>query len=263
MNIDNLNQMIEYIDLNLTEKIDYNQLAKIVGLSTQQFQRIFNYLTDMSVSEYIRKRRLSMAYEDLKNTNLRVIDIAYKYQYESDIAFIRAFKNMFGVTPTECRTSNTINIQYPKFRFDNKSYDHYEYEVVELQEEKIFAWEVADKNYEDFLYKIRELYRKMGDKEEEMLNNGLIGVSDCDENYFRYICGCSQKYFEDQKEYIVKGGRYLLFRNIKSEQKEMLSAIRNVYSQFKDSSQYYIDIDYLVEKKKKKKCDLYFLLIDN
>lgn len=92
MNIDNLNQMIEYIDLNLTEKIDYNQLAKIVGLSTQQFQRIFNYLTDMSVSEYIRKRRLSMAYEDLKNTNLRVIDIAYKYQYESDIAFIRAFK---------------------------------------------------------------------------------------------------------------------------------------------------------------------------
>ena len=70
MNIDNLNQMIEYIDQNLTEKIDYNQLAKIVGLSTQQFQRIFNYLTDMSVSEYIRKRRLSMAYEDLKNTNL-------------------------------------------------------------------------------------------------------------------------------------------------------------------------------------------------
>ncbi len=263
MNIDNLNQMIEYIDQNLTEKIDYNQLAKIVGLSTQQFQRIFNYLTDMSVGEYIRKRRLSMAYEDLKNTNLRVIDIAYKYQYESDIAFIRAFKNMFGVTPIECRNSDGVNIQYPKFRFDNKAYDHYEYEVVELQEEKIFAWDVADKNYEDFLYKIRELYRKMGDKEEEMLNNGLIGVSDCDDSYFRYICGCSEKYFEDQKEYIVKGGRYLLFRNIKSEQKEMLSVIRNVYSQFKDSSQYYIDINYLVEKYYGEKCDLYFLLIDN
>ena len=61
----------------------------------------------------------------------------------------------------------------------------------------------------------------------------------------------------------MKGGRYLLFRNIKAEQKEMLSAIRNVYSQFKESSQYYIDINYLVEKYYGEKCDLYFLLKDN
>ena len=260
MNIENLNQMIEYIDQNLTEKIDYNQLAKIVGLSTQQFQRIFNYLTDMSVSEYIRKRRLSMAYEELKNTDSKVIDIAYKYQYESDIAFIRAFKNMFGVTPTECRNTNSVNIQYPKFKFDNKSYDHYEYEIVELQEEKIFAWIVADNNYEDFLYKIREIYRSMGNKEKEMMNNGLIGVSDCDANKFRYICGCPQKYFDDQEEYMVKAGKYLVFRNIIAEQKEMISIVRSVYSQFKESSNYQIDIDYLVEKYYGEKCDLYFLL---
>ena len=260
MNIDNLNQMIEYIDQNLTEKIDYNQLAKIVGLSTQQFQRVFCFLTDMSISEYIRKRRLSMAYEDLKKTDMKVIDIAYKYQYESDISFIRAFKNMFGVTPTEGRTSNTINIQYPKFRFDNKVYNHYEYEVVELPEEKIFAWVVADKNYEDFLYKIRKLYRQIGDKEEEMLNNGLIGVSDCDETFFRYVCGCPDKYFDDQNEYIVKAGKYLVFRNIIAEQKDMINIVRSVYSQFKESSSYQIDIDYLVEKYHGQKCDLYFLL---
>ena len=260
MNIENLNQMIDYIDQNLTEKIDYNQLARIVGLSTQQFQRIFNYLTEMSVSEYIRKRRLSMAYEDLKNTDLRVIDIAYKYQYESDIAFIRAFKNMFGVTPTECRSSNIVNILYPKFKFDNKSFDYYEYEIVELLEEKIIAWTISDKDYDDFQYKIRELYRRMGDKYDEILNNGLIGVSDCDEDVYRYICGCPQRYFDDQEEYTVKAGRYLVFRNIKSEQPDINLITRSVYSQFKESSNYQIDIDYLVEKYYGEKCDLYFLL---
>ena len=66
MNFEYLNEMIEYIEKNLTEEINYNKLAKIVGVSEYSLQRIFMFLTNMSIAEYIRKRRLSKAFEELK-----------------------------------------------------------------------------------------------------------------------------------------------------------------------------------------------------
>ena len=61
MNFEYLNQMIKYIEEHLTENIEYKELAKIVGISEYNLQRIFVFLTNMSISEYIRKRRLSRA----------------------------------------------------------------------------------------------------------------------------------------------------------------------------------------------------------
>ena len=87
MNIDNLNKAIEYIEKNLTNKIDYKELSKIVGLSEQSFNRVFSFLTDNTITEYIRKRRLSKAYEELKNSDIKIIDLATKYNYESDISY--------------------------------------------------------------------------------------------------------------------------------------------------------------------------------
>lgn len=60
-------ELIKYIEMHLTEKIDYNKLSKILAVSEQSMQRIFVFITNMSLSEYIRKRRLSKAYEELKN----------------------------------------------------------------------------------------------------------------------------------------------------------------------------------------------------
>ena len=78
MNFDYLNSMIKYIENNLTENIDYKKLAQIVGVSEYSLQRIFIFLTNISLSEYIRKRRLSRAFEELKTTNIKIIDLAIK-----------------------------------------------------------------------------------------------------------------------------------------------------------------------------------------
>ena len=59
MNYDLLNNMIDYIEKNLTEHIKYKDLARIVGVSEYSLQRIFMFITGVSLSEYIRKRRLS------------------------------------------------------------------------------------------------------------------------------------------------------------------------------------------------------------
>lgn len=76
-----LNEMISYIEENLCEDIDYQDLSRIVGISEYSLQKIFVFLTGISISEYIRKRRLSKAFEEIKRTNSKIIDIAVKYHY--------------------------------------------------------------------------------------------------------------------------------------------------------------------------------------
>ena len=65
MNFEYLNKMIQYIEENLTEEMDYKKLAQIVGVSEYSLQRIFIFLTNISISEYIRKRRLSKICSDI------------------------------------------------------------------------------------------------------------------------------------------------------------------------------------------------------
>ena len=103
MNYKLLNEMIDHIENHLTDEIKYKDLAKIVGINDFILQRVFTFVSGISISEYIRKRRLSKAYEDLKLTNDKVIDIALKYGYDSYISFSRAFKKEFNQTPTIVR----------------------------------------------------------------------------------------------------------------------------------------------------------------
>lgn len=116
INFDNLNKMIQYIENNLKNNIDINDLSKLVGVSSNSLQRIFSFLTEMSIVEYIKKRRLSKAFEEIKTTNLKIIDIAFEYQYNSAISFDRSFKKAFGITPMECREKNVTFKQFPIIR---------------------------------------------------------------------------------------------------------------------------------------------------
>ena len=91
--IQHLNKAIDYIEENLDGTISYQKIAKIAGCSVYNFQRVFSYITDKSLSEYIRSRRLTLAAFDILNSSDRIIDIAVKYGYESQDSFTRAFKS--------------------------------------------------------------------------------------------------------------------------------------------------------------------------
>lgn len=81
--MDDLNRAMEYIEEHLTQTIDYQQLAIIANCPIYYFQRIFFFMTQMTLNEYIRKRRMSLAIADLQYTHNKIIDIAMKYGYES------------------------------------------------------------------------------------------------------------------------------------------------------------------------------------
>lgn len=112
------NQLIDYIESNLTEEIDFNKLAKILGVNEYTMHRIFLFVTGFTLGEYIRKRRLSQAAIDIINGKEKVIDIAVKYGYDSSQSFSRAFKSIIGLNPTEIN-KNTKNIKFfPKYELE-------------------------------------------------------------------------------------------------------------------------------------------------
>jgi len=112
-----MNAAISYIEENLDGVIDHDRLAKIACCSAHNFYRMFSFITDTSLSEYIRRRRLTLAALDLQNSQIKVIDLALKYGYDSPISFARAFQALHGVTPTEARADGVMLKAYPKITF--------------------------------------------------------------------------------------------------------------------------------------------------
>ncbi|MCL1819510.1 MAG: AraC family transcriptional regulator [Oscillospiraceae bacterium] len=112
-----MNLAINYIEDNLLENIDFEKLSSIVGQSPVNFQRTFSIVTDMSVHEYIRRRRLTLAAFELQNSKNKVIDIAFKFGYESPEAFARAFKEVHGTPPSLARREGTELITFPRITF--------------------------------------------------------------------------------------------------------------------------------------------------
>lgn len=117
-----INRVMDYIEQNLSGKIDAKEVAKLACCSEYHFPRMFSAITGLSLAEYIRRRRLSQAAFELQNnTFVRIIDLAIKYGYDSPDAFSRAFKNLHGVTPTVARKGIELkSFQDSPFIFQSK-----------------------------------------------------------------------------------------------------------------------------------------------
>lgn len=98
-----LNDALTYIENNLDGEIDVSRVAQIACCSAFHFQRMFSYMAGVTLAEYIRRRRMTMAAFDLQNTHQKVIDIGLKYGYDSPTAFNRAFQSVHGVAPSAAR----------------------------------------------------------------------------------------------------------------------------------------------------------------
>lgn len=98
-----ISKAIEYIEDNLTEEIDLVKVAQNVCLSPFYFQKIFCALCGFTVGEYIRNRRLTFAAQELCSSNVKVIDVALKYGYDSPDSFSRAFQKFHGVNPSRVK----------------------------------------------------------------------------------------------------------------------------------------------------------------
>ncbi|WP_426455027.1 AraC family transcriptional regulator [Paenibacillus sp. S-38] len=115
--LESMNAAMNYIEEHLTEPIDYKQVSRIALCSEYHFKRMFSFLAGVPLSEYVRRRRLTLAAFDLQNSEMKVIDLALKYGYGSPDSFTRAFQSMHGVTPSDARVQGRQLKAYPRMTF--------------------------------------------------------------------------------------------------------------------------------------------------
>ncbi|MGW8115295.1 AraC family transcriptional regulator [Caproicibacterium sp. NSD3] len=113
----NLSKAIDYIEKNLAGKISYEEAAKIACCSTYYFERMFSYVAGISLSEYIRRRRMTQAAFELQTTDSKVLDVALKYGYTSPTSFNRAFQSVHGISPISAKAQGSVLNAYPPIQF--------------------------------------------------------------------------------------------------------------------------------------------------
>lgn len=118
--MDSLQQMnlaLDYIEEHLADEIDFREVARLAVCSEYHFSRMFSFLTGVTLSEYIRRRRLTLAAFELQNGATRVIDVALKYGYSSPDSFARAFQGLHGISPSAAKDDGHRLKSYSRMTF--------------------------------------------------------------------------------------------------------------------------------------------------
>ncbi|HEX2946961.1 MAG TPA: helix-turn-helix domain-containing protein [Clostridia bacterium] len=139
--LDRMNRAMDYLEENMAGEITYEQAAQRALCSSYHFQRMFSSIADIPLGEYIRRRRLTLAAYDIRNTREKIIDIAARYGYDSPDAFTRAFEKIHGIIPSEAREPGTTLIAYPRISFNLtvRGDKKVEYRIVERGSFKVFG----------------------------------------------------------------------------------------------------------------------------
>lgn len=247
---DQLNKVIDEIEMKLTEEINYKELAKIIGTSSYTLQRIFAFLTGITLTEYIRKRRLSKAGEELLSTNIKIIDLAIKYQYDSPISFSNSFKKMHGISPQTLRKNNLRLKTFPKIEFKPTTdiIEELEYRVINLNKQKLYGITtgiIQETNSKA----IRDLFDK---SREEKILNFIIENSNKNELYYG---ACARIYDNDltkniqyyilgktpRKDFVsieIPKATWACFKVKNKKQIDILKLYNTIYTRWLPSSEY-------------------------
>lgn len=130
-----MHKAIDYMEVHLLDDISIGRIAEQANVSVFHFQRLFAVLTDMSVGEYLRRRRLTLAADELSRSNARIIDLALKYGYDTPEAFSKAFRRQHGISPSEARRHSGKLTSYNRLviQVNLKGVEPMQYRVVERE----------------------------------------------------------------------------------------------------------------------------------
>ncbi|MGC5401691.1 AraC family transcriptional regulator [Streptomyces sp. DT20] len=115
--LERLNQAMEHIERQLDGSIDVGELARVAATSQYHLRRMFSALAGMPLSEYIRRRRLTVAGAEVLAGERTLLEIAVRYGYGSGEAFARAFRTVHGVGPGEARRTGAALSSQPRMTF--------------------------------------------------------------------------------------------------------------------------------------------------
>lgn len=222
--VDRLNETIRYLEEHLTDEISYEQLGKIACCSAYHYQRMFAYMAGMTLSEYLRRRRMSLAAVDLQSGNDKIIDIAAKYGYSSPTAFNRAFQSVHGIAPSAVRQEGAAVKSFPPitFKITVQGVEEMEYRIETKEAFRIVGVSVPihrdiERNFEilpakwDAVAADGTLQKLIGMMNAQPM--GVLGVCVCNdaEQWRYYIAVSSTQTDASLEEYTVPAATWAVF----------------------------------------------------
>lgn len=222
--IERLNDAIRYIEDHLTDEVDYEQLGKIACCSSYHFQRMFTYMAGVPLSEYIRRRKMSLAAVDLQGTGMKIVDVAGKYGYQSPTAFNRAFRSVHGIAPSAVKNEGVSVKSFPPitFKITVKGVEEMNYRIETKEAFRIVGVSVPlqkdiEKNFAVIPQKWQEistdgtLQRLIGMMDTPPM--GVLGISTCNdtEPWRYYIAVSTSQEKGELSEYIVPQATWAVF----------------------------------------------------
>lgn len=248
--IERLNESIRYIEEHLTDEIDYEELGRIACCSSYHYQRMFTYMAGVTLTEYIRRRKMSLAAVELQNTELRVIDVGEKYGYQSPTAFNRAFQSVHGVTPSSVKNGGMVVSSYPPmlFSISIKGGREMNYRIESKESFRIVGVsKPLTHNLEDNFTVVPGMWQEAVQKGTitqlaGMMDSepmGLLGVCACNDlEEWKYLIAVSSTQDKGEfEEYIVPAATWAIFCG-EGTNKSIQDLEQQVFTQWLPSSGY-------------------------
>lgn len=223
--IERLNQAVDYMEGHLEGEIDYGEAARLACCSVFHFQRMFSYMAGIPVSEYVRRRRMTLAALELQEGSARVLDLALKYGYQSPTAFNRAFQSIHGFPPSEARKQGVQLKAYPPISFQNTvlGAEKMEYRIEQKEAFRVVGYRMPlEKEIEKNFSTTPRFWGKVSQEGglERLLPKmdgncpGVLGLSACfgDDDWSYYIAVASgEPADEGMEEYRVPASLWAVF----------------------------------------------------
>ena len=254
--LEDMQRALNFIEKNLTNKIDMNDIAKVANVSSSHFQRIFAILTDVSVGEYMRRRRLTLAGNELLQGEEKIIQIAYKYGYETPESFTKAYRKQHGVTPSETRKGiGSLQIYNPLvIHIQLKGAEPMKVRVVEKKEflitgtKRSYSYE-NDENTRE-IPKLWDEVNSNGTADDIFTFNtgeikGLMGVcvdetkvDGCDMDYWIAVTTSAEHQNDKYETLTVPGGKWAVFEVHGPMPHSMQKVWQQIYAEWMPASGY-------------------------
>lgn len=265
-NLQLIEKALYYIDEHICEELTYERLAEVFGYSSFHFHKIFSSVTDLSITEYIRKRRLTVAHKKLCETTGTVADICYSVGFNSIQTFNRAFKDTFGMQPLVAR-ERQAKITYRSVEEIITGY------LKRIEVEGVFSIEPRIEERDEFViagYRkhTRNGFEAIGESWFDLKSNmdsmkrknehTMYGFEDYSEEFtaeplaFYYMAGVevdkNTELPEGVYRKIVPKSEYAVFTvNGNNANGEIGQAFHYIYNVWLPSSDYYIDEELLFD----------------
>lgn len=206
--IESIRKTIDYAETHLLEEISIETISKVVSISPYYLQKGFKILTGYTIAEYIRNRRLYLSALEVISNKKKIIDIAYRYSYDTPESFAKAFTRFHGVSPNQLRKRpDKIKIFLPlKVKISIQGGNDMDYIVEKMEKFKLigfereFYYETAYQEIPKFWNEISQRYLTplmMGKKPENEIEKAIcncedmgefgVNIDDVGNDKFRYI----------------------------------------------------------------------------